>query len=396
MLLKANLQEAVRGLSTARQRSLLALIGIVIGISSVIAMITVGMIVKGEAVKQFQKLGTDTVTVYKISRDSGSRRGAGATIGLADALALTTLSTIDLSAPYLTSRGQVFLAGKVATQAHLIGATAAFGEINRLHVTAGRFISDLDYRRYYCVIGSEIADALRDTGVGRLVGTSLKIDDALYTVVGVLPSGLRGPREIRMSRAVLIPLTTAQRVFGHTDVRQITARMPPNVHYLAAAAQVRAYFRRKSAALDVRVESPEQLIEQMHKQMRLFTLLLGTVGGISLLLGGIGIMNVMLVAVSERRLEIGIRRALGARRRDIQWQFLTESLILSLLGGIFGVALGVGATSLICSFAGWTFLVSPRAIGLGVSVAAGAGIFFGSYPAYQAARLDPIAALRGQ
>jgi len=128
------------------------------------------------------------------------------------------------------------------------------------------------------VIGSEIADALRDTGVGRLVGTSLKIDDALYTVVGVLPSGLRGPREIRMSRAVLIPLTTGQRVFGHTDVRQITARMPPNVHYLAAEAQVRAYFRRKSAALDVRVESPEQLIEQMHKQMRLFTLLLGTVG----------------------------------------------------------------------------------------------------------------------
>ena len=126
--------------------------------------------------------------------------------------------------------------------------------------------------------------------------------------------------------------------------------------------------------------------------MQLFTLLLGTVGGISLLVGGIGVMNVMLVSVTERRLEIGIRRALGARRGDIQWQFLIESVILSLLGGVFGIALGIGATYIICYFAGWTFLASTTAIGCGVGVTVGAGIFFGYYPAYQAARLDPIAA----
>ena len=148
--------------------------------------------------------------------------------------------------------------------------------------------------------------------------------------------------------------------------------------------------------MTVRVESAEKLIEQMHKQMRLFTLLLGTVGAISLLVGGIGVMNVMLVSVTERRLEIGIRRALGARRRDIQRQFLTESVILSLLGGAFGIAFGIGASYLISHYNGWTFLVSTPAVGLGVGITGGAGIFFGFYPAWQAARLDPVTTLRGR
>ena len=129
--------------------------------------------------------------------------------------------------------------------------------------------------------------------------------------------------------------------------------------------------------------------------MRLFTLLLAAVGGISLLLGGIGVMNVMLVSVTERRLEIGIRRALGARRRDIQWQFLIESIILSLVGGVFGIALGFGASYVICQFSSWTFQVPAVAVGLGVGVASAVGVFFRFYPAWQAARLDPIAALRG-
>ena len=134
----------------------------------------------------------------------------------------------------------------------------------------------------------------------------------------------------------------------------------------------------------------------MYKQMRLFALLLGTVGGISLLVGGIGVMNIMLVSVTERRLEIGVRRALGARRADIQRQFLIESMILSLLGGVIGIALGVGASYAICRYTGWAFQVSFPAVGLGVGVASGAGVFFGFYPAYQAARLDPVVALRGK
>ncbi len=170
--------------------------------------------------------------------------------------------------------------------------------------------------------------------------------------------------------------------------------MSPGAHHLKATSDVKRWFRRKPKPASVRVQSAEALIEQMHKQMRLFTLLLGAMGGISLLAGGIGVMNVMLVSAAERRLEIGIRRALGARRLDIQNQFLIESVILSLLGGVVGIALGIGMTYGICSYSKWTFLISMEAMGLGLGVAGAAGVFFGLYPAYQAARLDPVRALR--
>ena len=395
-LIKTNLKEAAGSLLGSKQRSVLALIGITIGIGSVIAMISVGTIVKDEAVKQFRRMGTDILTIQNVSEEAGTRRGGAATIGLADALELATIPGIDASAPYMSSPGQASISGKTTARVYVVGVTAAFGELAELDVEEGRFISDLDRRRYFCVIGAEIAATMRAAGDGSVVGETIKIDDIVYTVVGVLRSGLRGPREFTIGRAVLIPISTAQRVLGYSDIRRIVARTNPNTHYLTAMAEVHTYFRRKSRDLVVKIESPKTLIEQMHQQMRLFTLLLGTVGGISLLVGGIGVMNVMLISVTERRLEIGIRRALGARRRDIQWQFLIESLILSLLGGVFGIALGIGTSYVICQFANWTFLVPAISIALGVGVASAVGLFFGYYPAWQAARLDPIAALRGR
>ncbi|NCA91299.1 MAG: FtsX-like permease family protein, partial [Gammaproteobacteria bacterium] len=157
-------------------------------------------------------------------------------------------------------------------------------------------------------------------------------------------------------------------------------------------AQAQAYFQARRQP--VRARSPEEIIAQMEKQMRMFTLLAGAIGSISLIVGGIGVMNVMLVSVTERRREIGVRRALGARQGDIQQQFLVESVILSLLGGLFGILLGVGASWLTAYLAYWKFLLSLDAILLGVGVASAVGIFFGFYPARQAARLDPIQALR--
>ena len=171
--------------------------------------------------------------------------------------------------------------------------------------------------------------------------------------------------------------------------------MSPDTHYREAGRQVVEHFRTLVPDAQVQVRSAEELIEQMHRQMRLYTLLLGAVGGISLLVGGIGVMNVMLVAVTERRAEIGIRRALGARRRDVQAQFLSEAMLLSLLGGVVGVLLALAATYGICQFAGWVFTVSVGGTALGTVVAGSAGVFFGFYPAYQAARLDPVTALQG-
>ena len=395
-LVGAYVKEAALSLASARQRSLLALIGIVIGVSSVIAMVSVGTIVKREAARQFQELGTDVLNIRLRARGAAASSRSEWPVTLEDALGIATLPTIVQSAPFLSTRGQATLAAKEVVRVVIVGVTEAFADLNKLEVASGRFISDLDHRRYFCVVGAGIAAAMRGAGAQRIVGETIRIDDTIWTVVGVLQRTRQGLRSVAIDHSAIVPISTAQRVFARPGVRDITARMSPAVHHLAATAQVRRYFRRTADGVTVRVESAEKLIEQMHKQMRLFTLLLGTVGAISLLVGGIGVMNVMLVSVTERRLEIGIRRALGARRRDIQRQFLTESVILSLLGGAFGIALGIGASYLISHYNGWTFLVSAPAVGLGVGITGGAGIFFGFYPAWQAARLDPVTTLRGR
>ena len=398
-LLAANLKEAVANLLRSKQRSFLALIGISVGIGSVISMISVGTVVKDESAKQFLRMGADILTIRNASEESPARRGRAATIGLPDALGLANIPSIRASAPYIYTSGQAVIPGKAPTRAYLVGVTSTFGELAKLDVDEGRLISDLDHRRYYTVIGSELATTMRAAGDDQtrgILGETIKLDDVVYTVVGVLQGGLKGPREFRMDRALLIPISTAQRVLGHSDIPRIIARANPKTHYLEAIAEVRNYFRRRSPDLSLRIESPKTLIEQMRKQMQLFTILLGAVGGISLLVGGIGIMNVMLISISERRLEIGVRRALGARQRDIQWQFLIESIILSLLGGAMGVALGIGAAYAICQFTNWTFVIPAMSIVLGVGVASAVGLFFGYYPAWQAARLDPIVALRGK
>ncbi len=366
-----------------------------IGIGSVIAMISVGMIVKQEALKQFQELGTEMLNIRK-----GYGSGGGtAAIGLADAMALPEkTSTILASAPSIRSNGAFTYVGKDIQNGELLGVSESFADINKLPVNAGRFVSDLDFRRYFCVVGADIADAMLQAGARSVVGAPIKLQGRVYTVVGTLSrTSTWGPmRSFDPNRAAFIPITTAQRAFDRPEIRDIVARMRPDAHHLEATAEVQRYFIERADGLAVEVESARQIIEQMHKQMQLFTLLLGSVGSISLIVGGIGVMNVMLVSVTERRKEIGLRRALGARRRDIQSQFLIESVILSLIGGMFGVGLGVGCSYGICQFTGWSFMVSPEAVGLGVGVASAIGVVFGFWPAWQAARLDPIKALRAE
>ena len=391
-LLKANLKEAATSLLATRQRSLLALLGIAIGIGSVIAMISVGMIVRDEALKHFRELGTDILNIYL--RPSNAAAGQ-ITVTPALALGLTSLPSIAAAAPYVTTYGEVTFAGRTIKDVTFIGATVALADLNKLNVEQGRYISDLDHRRYFCVIGAGVAADMRQIGLERIIGETVQVSGAVYTVVGVLRHTPQGRRRFDANQSIIIPVLTAQRVFSNPGISNVTARMSPDVHHIVATREINEYYRRKVPGLEVRVRSAEQLIEQMQKQMRLFALMLGSVGGISLLVGGIGIMNVMLVSVSERRQEIGIRRALGARRSDIQTQFLIESLMLSLAGGVVGVGAGIGTTWAICQFTGWTFLISLGAMGLGVGVASAAGVFFGYYPAWQAARLDPIAALRG-
>ncbi len=397
MILKTNVREAVRGLYATKQRTLLALVGIIVGVGSVIAMISVGSIVKSESLKQLRELGTDILTIRTIRRLRGGDTGRGPTaIRLKDAVGLAErTASIALAAPWAQAYGPFVYAGRRIADGEVLGVTASFAGLNKLSPGTGRFLSDLDFRRYYCVIGVQIAQAMRQAGATHVVGESIKLLGRLYTVVGVLqPAIARDVLRFNVDRAAFVPITTAQRAFDKAEIRQIVARMRPDVHHAAATREVERYFRQRDKNLNIEVVSTKQLIEQMKKQSQLFTLLLGAIGSISLIIGGVGVMNVMLTAVTERRREIGIRRALGAHRKDIQRQFLTESIILALLGGLLGLGLGLGGSYVLCQVSGWTFEWSASAIALGVGVGVGVGIFFGFYPAYQAARLDPIAALR--
>ena len=390
-LLKANLREAAVNLYVARQRSLLALIGIVIGISSVIALVSVGKIVQSEAIRQFEELGTDILTVRKTSVRQTTKRPLDAAV----ALGLANIPAIEAVVPYSKWFSELIYGGKRIGSIEAITTTEAFVDLYRARVAEGRFISPLDAIQTHCVLGAAVAGALRQGAKTSLIGESVLYGETFLTVIGVLEPSPLSNNDMAFDSALIVAPEAAKRYFRVNEMIYMTARISKGTHHLDAVRQTERYFRRFSEKLGIHVETAQALIEQMQKQSQMFTLLLGAVGSISLIVGGIGIMNVMLVAVSERRLEIGIRRALGARQSDIRSQFLIEAIILSLCGGVIGVALGIGTAYAICEVAGWTFELSTTAVAMGSIVATGVGLFFGFFPAHQAARLDTIAVLRG-
>ena len=393
-VLAANAREAAESLRRARLRTVLGLVGVMIGISSVIAMVSLGEIAKEQARKQFEALGTDILVV----REAAGGRAAG--IALADALQLeAAVPSIVEAAPRISGHGAFRFAGRRVGQGSVQGVTRSFASVNKLSLQEGRFVSDLDTDRYWCVIGAGIAEKMREAGADRLTGQVLEVDEVLFTVVGVLDRREENhalPLHVDADKSVFVPITTSRRLVPDSGIEVIVARSRPGVPYEAAVGDVRSWFRKRAPDVGLDIITAKQLIAQMEAQMGIFTLLLGAVGSISLIVGGIGIMNIMLVSVAERRAEIAIRRALGARQRDIRSQFLIESVILTVTGGLLGILLGLAATWTICRFTGWEFLISGLSVASGLGTAAAVGLFFGFQPAHQASRLDPIAGLQGK
>ena len=390
--LALSLREAVHSLLRARLRTMLGLIGIAIGIASVITMISIGEIATGEARKRFEALGTDIVSITGPT----NRRRPG--IALADALALAeALPSITVAAPVIRSGGFTH-GGREIGEGSVQGVTASFADLNRLELAQGRFLSDLDAGSYWCVVGAEVAGAIRRLGTLGVVGSEIEIQERFYTVVGVLRSreesyGLSF--DVEADESVFVPIVTVERTNPDARIGLIVARAAPGAHHEDAVRDVEDWFRGRAPELEIEITSAKQLIAQMESQLGLMTLLLGAVGSISLIVGGVGVMNIMLISVSERRREIGVRRALGANRGDIRRQFLIESALLALAGGVAGLALGTGATWGICRYTGWEFFVSTLSVGVGLGVSTAVGVFFGLQPAHRAARLDPIVALQG-
>jgi putative ABC transport system permease protein len=390
--------QAFSNLTASRMRAFLATLGILVGTASVVALVSSGQMATEAALAQFKNLGTDfmAVSIYqeKISGDDD----ANDTFDLQKALEMKNVSKdIRFIAPYTTLHSSMSSSG-VELQGSAIGATAILQSILQLKIKTGRLISFLDQYEPYCVIGDKIAARLREAGIWNPVGQQIQLGNTLFTIIGVAapwPENHFFYEDI--NSAVIIPIRASNIINKKAAINNVIFHLREGMtipEIDALQSKLTRYVKLYMKEPKLFFRSAKQMITQMEAQSKILTLLLGFIGGISLLVGGIGVMNIMLVSVVERRREIGIRLAVGARRRDIQKLFLIESIILSFLGGILGVILGILVSFVIALFSNWQFMVFFWPPVLGCLVSMTTGIFFGVYPAYKASRLNPIDALR--
>lgn len=379
--------EALHSLLANKQRTVLALIGIVIGVGSVIAMVSVGGMVREMALSQFKEMGTDLITIRGQPGAGGDNIDTAMALGLGDGDGWLTGS-----AAMINGQGTI-RSGPHEAYAQVFGISDQLGPLLRMTLAHGRLPHALDGYEKFAVLGHDVADQLK---VGPdIIGDDIRIGGQAVTVIGLLgPSPMASIAGLDPNQAVLMPILAVERYFSQTPDVTVIGRHIAEVEAIQASQAIQNWFSVRKPGLVTMILTADQLIAQLEEQMRMFTLLLGAIGSISLIVGGVGVMNVMLVSVSERRKEVGIRRALGARQGDIRAQFLTEAMILSMVGGVLGVGLGVGSAYAVSQFTGWPFLVSPFSAVIGLGVSTIIGIFFGFYPAHQAARMDPIDALR--
>ncbi|MCC7276329.1 MAG: ABC transporter permease [Alphaproteobacteria bacterium] len=384
-------RDSFRNLVGNKQRSLLALLGIVIGTASVIAMVNIGSIVRNEALRQFEAMGTDLVTI--------SMQSASDPRGLSerevDELA-ARVPGIATATAYGSRTLEMTPDGRTQIWASMIGSTSQFMRVAEVAVVRGRALSALDGPELYAIAGEELVRQWRRAGLE--LGPGSKIDGpdgSIVTIVGILGTASFNPLlGLDLNKSLLLSAAAFARLMPESVLASVAIRAADEADPREVARATEARLRATYPGQTIQARSAEQLIEQMANQMRLYTLLLGAIGGISLVVGGVGVMNVMLVAVTERRREIGIRMAIGARRRSIVSMFLTEAICLSLTGGLIGTLIGIGTAHTASSLAGWTFQLAPSAIPFGAGVSAAVGIVFGYLPARQASRVDPIQALR--
>ncbi len=408
---------AFGSLGANRLRASLTLLGIVIGVASVISMVAVGRGAQAAITSRIQELGTNLLFVRPGSSVIGLFiRGFGTaeTLTLDDALALDDglfAPDVGLIAPEVSFSGQA-VAAQTNTAVQGLGVTSEFIEVRNFEIASGRNISPADVTNMseVLVLGSRIAELLY--GSRDPVGAPLRINGREYTVVGVLESkgdtAAFGSEDDR----VLAPITTAhyrlsgnRSASGGVTVTNINVQAVDEAAIDDASRQIETVLRLRHELgaddeSDFTVTTQAETIETLESTQDTFVILLGSIAGISLLVGGIGIMNIMLVSVTERTREIGIRRAVGAKRRDILTQFLSEAVLLSLGGGLIGIAAGMGIASLVDgrSVGGETLntVLGGDVAVLAIGVSAAIGLFFGIFPAVRASRLDPIEALRYQ
>ena len=410
MNLYATLLIALKALRVNKLRSALTMLGIIIGVAAVIIMIAVGSGARAQVEAQIRSLGANLMMVFSASPTfTGARGAAGSTHTVSEddayAIARELPEYIAGAAPALRGSGQV-VAGNSNWSTSFYGVTPDYFEVREWSIADGRFFdqAEINGAAKVAIIGQTVATNL--FGDASPLDEVIRIRTVPLTVVGLLASKGQSPGGSDLDDVILLPITTARnRILGATalaksrSVGSIQIKLRDGADSKEAEEKVRELLRQRHRLQpgqddDFTLRNMTEILQTREESSRVMALLLAAVASVSLLVGGIGIMNIMLVSVTERTREIGLRRAVGARARDILQQFLIEAITLSLIGGLIGIALGVGGAELIGRLAGWPIQLSLAAILLAAGCAAAIGIFFGFYPARRAARMAPIEALR--
>jgi putative ABC transport system permease protein len=395
---------AVEALQRNLMRSVLTALGIIIGVAAVIVMMALGDGAQASIKERIQSVGANTITVTAGSANIGGVRlgqGAVTTLTADDAKAIAAeVPGVQFVSPGLNARTQIVApAGNWATQVQ--GAGPQLTDIRDWSVESGRFFDDTDVTRAgtVAVLGQVVRNQVFGPSVDP-VGKIVRINNQPFTVIGVLSAKGQGPMGQDQDDTVIVPYTTVQkRLSGVTFVSSITIAAEEGTPTSEVAAGISSLLRIRHKLTpgqddDFTVRTYEEMASVLTSTTTTMTYLLASVAAISLLVGGIGIMNIMLVSVTERTREVGLRRSVGARRRDVLLQFLSEALALGLAGGLIGVIIGIGTSQSMSAMLHWTTRVSAESIAMSFSFAAAIGAFFGFYPARRAAALNPTEALR--
>ncbi len=402
MQLRDTARIALRALARNKLRSGLTALGVIIGVGSVIAMIALGSGARAAIDEQIQTTGTNVVYVSAGSMGRGGVRGGSGstqTLTLDDAAAMRQLDVVARTSPVVRGRAQV-VAGNENWNTSLEGGNEDYLAVRNWALTSGENFTarDVQVADKVCLLGATAAEMLypgQDP-----VGQVLRVRNLPFRVVGVLARKGQGQWGQDQDDVIVAPYTTLQKkLLGVTHLHQVILSATRADTVEPAARELTRLLRQRHRIQnpdddDFSVRTVEEMAQTRTQLAQTMTGLLMSVASVSLLVGGIGIMNIMLVSVSERTREIGLRLAVGARSRDVLRQFLAEAVSLSLLGGVVGIAVGVGVSQALTRLLGWPTLVEPQAIAVAFGFAAVVGVFFGWYPARKAASLDPIVALR--
>lgn len=398
MRLHVHLKEAINQLLSSKLRAFLAVLGILVGTASVVAMVSIGQLAGNQILQQFKQMGINllSVTISSSGSSYGQNKNPHAALSLKNAVLLAKSSKdIKIVAPYVSSYGSVIFNGK-QIQASTVGINPSMNKIAKLKLDKGRFLSFIDHNDYYCVIGEKVASQMKSVGKSNPIGQNIRVGSNIYTVVGVIkhwPTNFFFNTDF--NSAIMIPIETALATEKNAEISSLAVRITDADMLKQTSATIKQFINTHTHKKEVYIRSPKSLIDSAKQSSETLTILLGLIGSIALIVGGIGIMNIMLVSVAERQREIGIRKAIGAKNRDIILQFLIEAIVLSIFGGVVGMILGIVTAYVVAVFKSWPFVIFflPPVVGCIVTICV--GIFFGFYPAYKASKLDPIQTLRG-